>query len=98
VALNNDGGGIFNFLPISGDPQAFATHIATPHGLGFEHAAGLYGLGYDQPATTAQLKLALRSTIGSGHTTIIEIRTDRTQNLALHRQLAEQGLAAIPVA
>ncbi len=98
VALNNDGGGIFNFLPISGETDAFTTHIATPHGLGFEQAAALYGLGYDQPATPDQLQRALHASIGSGRTTIIEIRSDRTQNLALHRQLAEHGLAAIPVA
>jgi 2-succinyl-5-enolpyruvyl-6-hydroxy-3-cyclohexene-1-carboxylate synthase len=96
VALNNDGGGIFNFLPISDDGEAFTTHIATPHGLGFEHAAALYGLDYAQPATTGQLQAALRTSIGSGRTTIIEIRTDRVQNLALHRRLADRGLAAIP--
>jgi 2-succinyl-5-enolpyruvyl-6-hydroxy-3-cyclohexene-1-carboxylate synthase len=96
VALNNDGGGIFNFLAISDDAEVFATHIATPHGLGFGHAAELYGLGYEQPATSDRLEIALRRSIGSGRTTIIEIRTDRVQNLALHRRLAERGLAAIP--
>ena len=96
VALNNDGGGIFNFLPISDDVDAFATHIATPHGLSFEHAAAFYGLGYEQPATTDQLRTALRASVGSGRTTIIEIRTERVQNLALHRRLADHGLAAIP--
>jgi 2-succinyl-5-enolpyruvyl-6-hydroxy-3-cyclohexene-1-carboxylate synthase len=96
VALNNDGGGIFNFLPISDDVDAFATHIATPHGLSFDHAAALYGLGYEQPTTRDQLQAALRAAIGSGRTTIIEIRTDRMQNLALHRRLADHGLAAIP--
>jgi 2-succinyl-5-enolpyruvyl-6-hydroxy-3-cyclohexene-1-carboxylate synthase len=98
VALNNDGGGIFNFLPISGegDGDAFATHIATPHGLGFGHAAAFYGLGYEQPTTPDQLQAALRTSIGSGRTTIIEIRSDRVQNLALHRRLAERGLAVIP--
>ena len=98
VALNNDGGGIFNFLPISGDSDAFATHIATPHGLGFEHAAAFYGLGHERPATTDELEAALRTAIGSGRTTIVEIRTDREQNLALHRRLADVGLAAIPSA
>jgi 2-succinyl-5-enolpyruvyl-6-hydroxy-3-cyclohexene-1-carboxylate synthase len=96
VVLNNDGGGIFNFLPIGEDLEAFATHIATPHGLEFGHAAALYGLGYEQPATTNQFQVALRTSIGSGHTTIIEIRTDRVQNLALHRRLAKRGLAVIP--
>jgi 2-succinyl-5-enolpyruvyl-6-hydroxy-3-cyclohexene-1-carboxylate synthase len=96
VVLNNDGGGIFNFLPISGDAEVFATHVATPHGLDFEHAAALYGLGYARPTTADQLRLALQASIGSGRTTIIEIRTDRDENLALHRRLADHGLAAIP--
>jgi 2-succinyl-5-enolpyruvyl-6-hydroxy-3-cyclohexene-1-carboxylate synthase len=96
VVLNNDGGGIFNFLPISDDVETFATHIATPHGLGFEHAAALYGLAHEEPTTTDRFEAALRASIGSGRTTIIEIRTDRAQNLALHRRLAGRGLAAIP--
>jgi 2-succinyl-5-enolpyruvyl-6-hydroxy-3-cyclohexene-1-carboxylate synthase len=96
VVLNNDGGGIFNFLAISDDAEVFAQHIATPHGLDFEHAAALYGLVYQQATTTNELQTMLRTSIGSGRCTIIEIRTDRLQNLALHRQLAQRGLAAIP--
>ena len=44
VLLNNDGGGIFEFLPISGEGDVFEEHVATPHGLDFAHAAALYGL------------------------------------------------------
>ena len=35
VLLNNDGGGIFHFLPVSGESDAFEEHVATPHGLDF---------------------------------------------------------------
>ena len=96
VVLNNDGGGIFHFLPISGDTDAFEQHIATPHGLRFEHAAALYGLAHERPVTTSELRSALARSVGSGQTTIIEIATDRNENVALHRRLADAALAAIP--
>ena len=44
--LNNDGGGIFHFLPVSGETDAFEEHVATPHGLDFAKAAALYGLAH----------------------------------------------------
>ena len=44
VLLDNDGGGIFDFLPAAREGEDFVQHIATPHGLDFEHAAALYGL------------------------------------------------------
>ena len=43
--LDNDGGGIFHFLPVAGETDAFEEHVATPHGLDSEHAAALYRLG-----------------------------------------------------
>src|SRR5438067_4872595 len=35
VLLNNDGGGIFHFLPVASQRDAFEEHVATPHGLDF---------------------------------------------------------------
>ena len=96
VLLNNDGGGIFHFLPISGAGSPFAWDIATPHGLEFEHAAALYELRYHRPRSPAELREALNRSVGSGQTTIIEIRTERETNLALHRRLASAAASAIP--
>ena len=45
VLIDNDGGGIFHFLPAAAQGEAFVEHIATPHGLDFAHAAALYGFG-----------------------------------------------------
>jgi 2-succinyl-5-enolpyruvyl-6-hydroxy-3-cyclohexene-1-carboxylate synthase len=95
VLLNNDGGGIFHFLPIASQRDAFEEHVATPHGLQFAHAAQLYGCDYEQPADISELRAAVDRSLGSTGTTIIEVRTDREQNLALHRAVAEAVLAGI---
>src|SRR5581483_5840399 len=76
VLLNNDGGGIFHFLPVAGEADAFEEHVATPHGLDFAHAAALYGCGYERPQTPAELRAALQTATAGNATTIIEVRTD----------------------
>ena len=95
VLLNNDGGGIFHFLPVSGQHDVFEDHVATPHGLDFAHAASLYGCAYEQPQESGDLESALRTSIASPGTTIIEVRTNREANLALHRRLAADALSAL---
>jgi 2-succinyl-5-enolpyruvyl-6-hydroxy-3-cyclohexene-1-carboxylate synthase len=88
VLLNNDGGGIFHFLPVSSQTDAFEEHVATPHGLDFAHAAALYGCGYERAADPECLRRAVEDSLAGG-TSIIEVRTDREQNLALHRRIAQ---------
>jgi 2-succinyl-5-enolpyruvyl-6-hydroxy-3-cyclohexene-1-carboxylate synthase len=95
VLLNNDGGGIFHFLPIAREGEAFEEHVATPHGLDFSRVAALYGLDYERPTTLAELQAAVEHSVGGEATTIIEVRTDREQNLALHQRVAEAVRAAI---
>jgi 2-succinyl-5-enolpyruvyl-6-hydroxy-3-cyclohexene-1-carboxylate synthase len=89
VLLNNDGGGIFHFLPVAGQRDAFEEHVATPHGLDFAQAAALYGCAYERPEDVAGLRPAVERSLSSPGVTIIEVRTDREQNLALHRRIAE---------
>jgi 2-succinyl-5-enolpyruvyl-6-hydroxy-3-cyclohexene-1-carboxylate synthase len=95
VLLNNDGGGIFHFLPVAGETDAFEQHVATPHGLDFERAAELYGCGYERPGTTGELEAAVARSLASARTTIVEVRTDRERNLALHGRVAEAVSAAL---
>ena len=89
VLLNNDGGGIFEFLPISGEGDAYVEHIATPHGRDFADAAQLYGCAYVRPTTLADFRTALKEAVAADRTTIVEVRTDRAENLALHRRITE---------
>ncbi len=94
VLLNNDGGGIFEFLPVAGERDAFEEHIATPHGLDFAHAAALYGCAHELVATVGELRTALDRAPQEPGTTIIEVRTERAANLALHRALAAAATPA----
>jgi 2-succinyl-5-enolpyruvyl-6-hydroxy-3-cyclohexene-1-carboxylate synthase len=89
VLLNNDGGGIFHFLPVATQTDAFEEHVATPHGIDFALLAALYGLVYERPIVPADLKAAVEISIADQRATLIEVRTDRVQNLALHRRVAE---------
>ncbi|ARA92980.1 2-succinyl-5-enolpyruvyl-6-hydroxy-3-cyclohexene-1-carboxylate synthase [Rhodothermaceae bacterium RA] len=87
VAINNDGGGIFHFLPIAKHAGVFEPYFGTPHGLTFEAAAALFGLAYARPETPAAFEAAYREAVHRPAATLIEVRTDRTANAALHRRL-----------
>jgi 2-succinyl-5-enolpyruvyl-6-hydroxy-3-cyclohexene-1-carboxylate synthase len=95
VLLNNDGGGIFHFLPVAGERDAFEGHVATPSGLDFEQVAALFGCGYARPAGVDEMRRALPAALASARTTILEVRTDREQNLTLHRRVAQAVMTAI---
>jgi 2-succinyl-5-enolpyruvyl-6-hydroxy-3-cyclohexene-1-carboxylate synthase len=95
VLLNNDGGGIFHFLPVAGERDAFEEHVATPHGLDFAKAAELYGCRHERPEDLTATRAALDRALAASTTTIIEVRTDREQNLALHHRVQKAVLDAL---
>jgi 2-succinyl-5-enolpyruvyl-6-hydroxy-3-cyclohexene-1-carboxylate synthase len=94
VLIDNDGGGIFQFLPASSQGAAFVEHIATPHGLDFAHAAALYGVGYERPADVDGFRVALQRAVATDRTTIVCVRTNREENVELHRRVWESVRAA----
>jgi 2-succinyl-5-enolpyruvyl-6-hydroxy-3-cyclohexene-1-carboxylate synthase len=87
VLINNDGGGIFSFLPIAGYPDVFEPYFGTPHGLTFEAAASLFGLAYSRPATPEAFGDAYAAACRHPGGTLIEVRTDRRENRDLHERL-----------
>ncbi|MBW3652536.1 MAG: 2-succinyl-5-enolpyruvyl-6-hydroxy-3-cyclohexene-1-carboxylic-acid synthase, partial [Actinobacteria bacterium] len=94
VLLDNDGGGIFEFLPIAGARDIFEEHVATPHGLDFAHAAALYGCDFADVADLAALRAALGEALRSDRTTILRVTSERSANVALHRELSAAVTAA----
>ena len=84
MLLHNDGGGIFDFLPVSGEGEEYVQHVATPHGLDFAHAAALFGLGYEVAASVDDFRAALGRALAADRTSIVAVRTDRAANVALH--------------
>ena len=94
MLLNNDGGGIFEFLPVAGERDAFEEHIATPHGLDFAHAAALYGCAHERVATRRGAARGARPRAAGRGTTISRCAPMRAENLALHRALAAAATPA----
>lgn len=102
VLVNNGGGGIFDFLPVSSTPMAlereiYTEHIATPTGLDFAHAAALYGLTHERVDSLPAFRTALEQALSQAQSAIVEVRTatDRTENVELHRRLSSAVSAAI---
>jgi 2-succinyl-5-enolpyruvyl-6-hydroxy-3-cyclohexene-1-carboxylate synthase len=96
VLINNDGGGIFNFLAIAeGHDAAFAEHVATPHGTDFGQVAALYGLQHVTPSDVGGFTAALNRALASDTSTLIEVRTDRAQNRRLHAEIERAARAAL---
>ncbi|MCC6489998.1 MAG: 2-succinyl-5-enolpyruvyl-6-hydroxy-3-cyclohexene-1-carboxylic-acid synthase [Candidatus Hydrogenedentes bacterium] len=95
VVINNDGGGIFHFLPVAQQTAIFERYFGTPHGLGFEHAARQFGLGYDCPEDLASLVSSLSVARQRAGSTIIEVRTNRKDNLRIHRELQQAVASAV---
>jgi 2-succinyl-5-enolpyruvyl-6-hydroxy-3-cyclohexene-1-carboxylate synthase len=87
VLVNNDGGGIFSFLPQAQHPERFEALFGTPHGLDFSAAAAVYGLEFVRAATRAEFRAAVARSIASPGVQIIEVRTDRAENVGVHREI-----------
>lgn len=94
VVINNDGGGIFSFLPVAATPRHFETCFGTPHGRGFEHAAAMYDLPYFHSETAASFRAVYHEQVRRGVSCIIEVTTERTANLREHRRI-QANLAAV---
>jgi 2-succinyl-5-enolpyruvyl-6-hydroxy-3-cyclohexene-1-carboxylate synthase len=90
VVVNNDGGAIFSFLPIAQEGDVFEKFFGTPHGLNFEDAARMFGLGYAAvDSVRAFTQIYQRATAGTA-SMIIEVKTDRAENVKVHQALQEK--------
>jgi 2-succinyl-5-enolpyruvyl-6-hydroxy-3-cyclohexene-1-carboxylate synthase len=92
VVIDNDGGGIFHFLPQEQalSESEFEALLGTPRGVDVAKAATLFDLPYRRLASFNDLPDVLPD-----GTCLIEVKTDRQANTALHRRLAERVAAAI---
>jgi 2-succinyl-5-enolpyruvyl-6-hydroxy-3-cyclohexene-1-carboxylate synthase len=95
VVLNNDGGGIFSFLPQAAHPKHFEQLFGTPHGLGFQPVAALYGARYQEVTDGELLRRAVATSIAAGGLHIVELRTDRARNVTQHREAWAAVAAAV---
>lgn len=85
VLVNNDGGGIFSFLPQAQVPEYFEPLFGTPHGLDFAPAVGMYGGRFARVESWEQFRRAVRQGIEQGGLHVVEVSTSREANVRMHR-------------
>ncbi|WP_263078426.1 2-succinyl-5-enolpyruvyl-6-hydroxy-3-cyclohexene-1-carboxylic-acid synthase [Endozoicomonas sp. Mp262] len=75
ILLNNDGGGIFSMLPLSGVAEQAETYFQTPHGLDARGAATMFGISYSAPTSCPQFRDQLNAAFRQPGCSIIEVKT-----------------------
>ena len=89
IVINNDGGGIFSFLPVKNEADVFEPFFGTPHGLTLEHAASMFDLSYSNPADMDEFQTIYTSATNRGESILIELITDRGENHRFHQRIFE---------
>ncbi|WP_164668289.1 2-succinyl-5-enolpyruvyl-6-hydroxy-3-cyclohexene-1-carboxylic-acid synthase [Virgibacillus doumboii] len=85
LLINNNGGGIFSFLPHVNHEKHFEALFGTPLDIDFQQMVEMYGGSYINVHTEPELKDALYSSYQSQGLTVIEVKTERTANMEWHR-------------
>jgi 2-succinyl-5-enolpyruvyl-6-hydroxy-3-cyclohexene-1-carboxylate synthase len=98
IVVNNDGGGIFSFLPqrrssVIAD-EMYEKHWGTPHGLSLVAVARSMGLEATDIDNMADLEEVAGSPI---QPELIEVTTDRDENVEVHRAIIAAVREALAV-
>jgi 2-succinyl-5-enolpyruvyl-6-hydroxy-3-cyclohexene-1-carboxylate synthase len=98
VLVNNDGGGIFSFLPQAsadlpecGLPAHYEELFGTPHGIELGPLVRALDAQHELADDDAQVLASVRDSMGRSGVQVVEVRTDRVRNVETHAQ----ALAAV---
>lgn len=94
IVVNNNGGGIFHYLPQVAHDRSFERWFATPPNLDFRHAARLFDLEYTCAGDWPTFERALGRWCDNPAPAVLELRTDRRLNVALHQRAWDAAVAA----
>ncbi|MDQ6772115.1 MAG: thiamine pyrophosphate-dependent enzyme, partial [Candidatus Dormibacteraeota bacterium] len=86
LVLDNNGGGIFDFLPPSEHQDVFEEVFATPLGMRLEDVARLYDLYFVATEDPGELPYLLQRALAADRTTLVCARFPRAQSVAGHRE------------
>lgn len=99
VLVNNEGGGIFHFLPIAQEEDVFEPYFATPQKVGFRHASDTFGVSHAHVDTRRAFIDAYVSATWAasedGASAVIEVQTDRADNHGVHERLDAECAEAV---
>ena len=95
VVCDNNGGGVFNFLPQAEHQDVFEEIFATPLGLDLSQVARLYGLVYSPVSDRSGLEPAIADAIAAPTPTMVVVRFKREDSVSGHRLCWEAAASAL---
>ena len=95
VVLDNDGGGIFSFLPHVALADHFERLFGTPHGLDLVAVAAAVAVPAVRVERAAEVVPAVDRARADGGVRLVVVPTDRADNVARHDQAWQAVAAAI---
>ena len=89
VVVDNDGGGIFSFLPQAAtlETDRFEQLFGTPHGVDLEVLTRAHGIDVSRVPDAAGVERSLAAWRASGGVRVIVMTSDRRANVEAHRQI-----------
>jgi len=85
ILINNNGGRIFEALPISKQKNIFEEYFATPHNLNFSEFVNAFGGNYFEAKSWSGFRKKLKQSKTKNNFSVLEIKTDSKKSLALRR-------------
>jgi 2-succinyl-5-enolpyruvyl-6-hydroxy-3-cyclohexene-1-carboxylate synthase len=95
VVCDNDGGGVFNFLPQAEHQDVFEELFATPLSLDISQVARLYGLVYSPVTDRSGLEPAIADALAAPTPTMVVARFKREDSVNGHRLCWEAAASAL---
>lgn len=95
ILINNRGGGIFHFLPISKSEDVFERYFAAGHDYSFGGVCETFKIDYCKVTDKAGFINTYRSAIEKALPAVIEVSTDRESNLKLRRKMKKEILTVL---
>lgn len=98
VVVDNDGGGIFSFLPQADElePERYEQLFGTPHGLDLVAVAEAHGVAAVRCAGSGdELRAMVAEWVWNGGVSVVVVGSDRSENRAAHAAVNDAVASAL---
>ena len=86
ILINNNGGGIFESLPIANRIKNFDKFFITPHNLEIASIVSSFGINYQLITTKTKLRLQLKNSLNKKVPSVLEIQTNAAKSVELRNK------------
>ncbi len=86
IVINNNGGGIFESLPIAQKVNQFREYFITPHNLDISSIVSSFGIDYQLITSRNKLRSQLKKYLNKNLPSVLEIQTNAIRSAELRNR------------